>query len=56
MHAQIAAKITAFAVAIMLNGLMVLGVGYLCGEQSQGCAEATASVDAIAQLPDLVRA
>jgi hypothetical protein len=49
MPAQIAAKITAFAVAVMLNGLMVLGIGYLCSEQSQVRAQATAG--SIAQLP-----
>jgi hypothetical protein len=57
MHAQLAAsKITAFAVALMMNSLMILGVGYLFNEQSYVRAEATASVHAIAQLSNLVRA
>jgi len=56
MHAQIASKITVFAAAVMLNGLMVLGVGYVFNQQSRGCAQAAASADAAAELPDLVRA
>jgi hypothetical protein len=42
MYAQFASKITAFTVAVMLNSLMVLGVGYLFSEQPQARAEATA--------------
>lgn len=52
MSTQIASKITAFAVAVMMNSLMILGVGYVFNEQSHQRAEATASVDAAAQLPD----
>jgi hypothetical protein len=56
MHTQIASKITAFAVAVLMNSLMILGVGYVFNEQSHVRTEATASVDAAAQLPDLIRA
>jgi hypothetical protein len=56
MHTQIASKITAFAVAVLMNGLMVLGVGYMFNEQSHVRTEATASVDVAARLPELVRA
>jgi hypothetical protein len=56
MHTQIASKITAFAVAALMNSLMILGVGYVFNEQSHVRTEATASVDAAAQLPDLIRA
>jgi hypothetical protein len=56
MHTQIASKITAFAVAVLMNSLMILGVGYVFNEQSHARTEATASVDAAAQLPELVRA
>ena len=56
MQTQIALKITAFAVAVMMNSLMVLGVGYVFNEQSRVRTEATASVDVAAQLPELVRA
>ena len=52
MHTQIASKITAFAVAAVMNSLMILGVGYVFNEQSQPRAEATASVDVAAQLPE----
>jgi hypothetical protein len=55
MYAQIASKITAFAVAVMMNSLMILGVGYVFGEQSHERGEATASVDAVAPLSDLAR-
>ena len=56
MNTQIALKITAFAVAVMMNSLMVLGVGYVFNEQSHVRTEATASVDVAARLPELVRA
>jgi hypothetical protein len=52
MHTQIASKITAFAVAVMMNSLMILGVGYVFNEQSHPRAAATAVVDAASQLPD----
>jgi hypothetical protein len=42
MYAQIASKITAFAMAIMLNSLTIVGVGYLFSEQPHVRAEATA--------------
>jgi hypothetical protein len=56
MHTQIVSKITAFAVAIMMNGLMILGVGQVFNEQAHVRAEATASTDAVVQLPVLARA
>ena len=56
MHTQIASKITAFAVAVLMNSLMILGVGYVFNEQSHVRTEATASVNAAGQLPDLIRA
>jgi hypothetical protein len=56
MHTQIASKITAFAAAVMMNSLLILGVGYVFNEQSQVRAETSASVEAVAQLPPLVRA
>jgi hypothetical protein len=56
MHTQIPSKITAFAVAIMMNGLMILGVGHVFNEQAHVRAEATASADAVVQLPVLARA
>lgn len=55
MYAQIASKITAFAVAVMLNSLMILGVGYMFAEQSQVRAGASACGDAVAGLLDFVR-
>jgi hypothetical protein len=45
MHAQIASKITAFAIAIMLNSLLIAGVSYLSREPTHECAKATASGD-----------
>ena len=56
MHTQITSKISAFAFALLLNSLMMAGVSYVFNQQSHGCAQAAASVDAVAQLPDLVRA
>jgi hypothetical protein len=56
MHTQIASKITAFAVAVMMNSLLILGVGYVFNEQSHVRAEAIASADAASRLPDGVRA
>jgi hypothetical protein len=56
MHAQIASKITAFAIAIMLNSLMILGVSYVSREQPHQCAKATASGDGAEQPPDPIRA
>jgi hypothetical protein len=50
MHAQIASKITAFAIAVMLNSLMILGVSYVSRPQSHECGEATAAVDQAAHL------
>jgi hypothetical protein len=51
MSTLIASKIAAFAVAVMMNSVMILGVGYVFNEQSHLRAEAAASVDA-SQLPD----
>jgi hypothetical protein len=55
MHAQIASKITAFAIAVLLNSLMILGVSYVSREQPHECSEAAASVDEAAQLPSPIR-
>jgi len=55
MHAQIAPKMTAFAIAVIMNCLMILGVSYVSRPQSRECAQATASVDGAAHLPDPIR-
>jgi len=55
MHAHIATKLSAFAVAFALNGLMILGVSYLSREQPHECAAASVPVDAAAQMPDPIR-
>jgi hypothetical protein len=55
MHAQIAPKMTAFAIAVIMNSLMILGVSYVSRPQPHECAEATTSVDGAAYLPDPIR-
>jgi hypothetical protein len=56
MYAQTASKITAFAVAVLLNSLVFVGVGYVLSEPSQVRAKASACIEALMQLPDFVRA
>jgi hypothetical protein len=51
MHAQIASKITAFAIALMLNSLMILGVSYVSRERPHECAKASASGDWAEEQP-----
>jgi hypothetical protein len=55
MHAQLVSKLAAFAVAIMLNGVMILGVGYLSREQPHECAEASKTMGAAGQMPETIR-
>jgi hypothetical protein len=54
MHAQIVSKISAFAVAIMMHSLMILGLGYVFSEGAHACVQATVAVDSVEQLPPLV--
>ncbi len=55
MHAQIASKITAFAIAVMLNSLMIVGVSYVSREKPHECAKATAAGEGTEQVPDPIR-
>jgi Mn2+/Fe2+ NRAMP family transporter len=56
MHAQIAAKITAFTIAVVMNSLMIVGVSVVWHAQPHECTEAAAAatVDA-AHRPDPIR-
>jgi hypothetical protein len=54
MHAQIASKITAFAIAVLLNSLMIVGVSYVSHEQPHKCAKAAAAGDGAEQLPEQI--
>lgn len=51
MQTQIATKITAFAAALMMNVLIVAGVGCLFNEQPRLNAGVTAPANAAAYVP-----